>query len=42
MWILQNSTELLDHLKFQNFNLIENKSFDFVDPLHNYSSPETF
>ena len=42
MWILKNSKELLDHLKSPNFNLITNiKSFDFFDPLHNHSSPET-
>ena len=30
MWILKNSKELLDHLKFSNFNLVTNiKSFDF-------------
>ena len=30
MWILKNSKELLDHLKYPNFNLITNiKSFDF-------------
>ena len=30
MWILKNSKELLDHLKFPNFNLITNiNSFDF-------------
>ena len=30
MWILENSKELLDHLKSSNFNIITNiKSFDF-------------
>ena len=42
MWILKNSKELLYHLKSPNFNLITNiNSFDFFDPLHNHSSPET-
>ena len=36
MW---NSKELLEHLKSPNFNHVTNiKSFDFFDPLYDYSS----
>ena len=42
MWILKNSKESLEHLKSPNLNHITGiESYDFLDPLHYHSSPET-